>query len=63
MPGNLRQRLAIRRLEIVAQSAELRRQLSGDAAAIHRRIDIVTRLLTLFPVARLLIAKFWRGRR
>jgi hypothetical protein len=63
MPGKLRQRLAVRREEIVARSAELRRQLSGDAAAIRQRFGLARRLVTLVPIVRPLIARFWRRRR
>ena len=63
MPANLRQRLAARRMELVAESEDLRRQLSDDADSLRQRINVVKRLLTLAPVLRPLLARLWRRRR
>jgi hypothetical protein len=58
--SSLRQQLAARRLELIAQSAELRLQIAEDSAAIRRRLNVGARLLALLPVLRSLFARFRR---
>jgi hypothetical protein len=58
--SSLRQQLAARRMELLAQSAALRLQIAEDSAALRRRFSIGARLLALAPLLRSLIARFRR---
>jgi hypothetical protein len=65
---SLRQQLAIRRMDIVAHSAELRRQMGRDTAVLRQRIAVGRRLLALMPLlmpllVRPLLSRLWRRAR
>jgi hypothetical protein len=57
---NRRQQLAARRIGLVAQSEALRTQLSLEAAALRRRLNVGARLLALVPLVRSLFARLRR---
>ena len=57
---NRRQQLAARRMELVAQSEALRRQLGLEAGALRRRLNVGARLLALVPLVRSLFARLRR---
>jgi hypothetical protein len=58
--SSLRQQLALRRLELLAQSAALRLQIAEDSAALRRRLNVGARVLALLPLLRSLVARFRR---
>ena len=63
--SSLRARLAAHRERLITDSASLRGELVSDLASLRRKVDWVTRLVALVPIARPILSfalRRWRRR-